>query len=305
MGSQISGRIARIQIIRPLNLLIIVATQAIIFAFVIYNNIAQPALNYLLAGLLSLTTVLLAASGYIVNDIFDQKADLINRPQKTWVGISLSKQAAWLYYVNLVSSGLILSVYIAIKTSNIHLLPLYPGAVLLMFWYAYGAKKMGFIGNILVSFMTSFVTLIIIIAERSSFAEGSYQSILHLLLAFSLFSFLINLVREIVKDIQDIEGDQILKSGSFPIRYGVPMSKHLCAVLALVLVFMDITFQFTFPHSFHLHCFSTLFIIGPIFKFLAQLYKSRTTTDYHKDSMLLKFIMMLGLLYLILISLPL
>ena len=119
---------AYLKVIRPLNLFLIAFTQLILHYCIYLPNIEKASLSPLQFFLLVLCTLTIAAGGYLINDIYDYKADIINKPHKTWVGQQLTVHASWFYYFFLLVSGLLIAAYLAWATENLPLLTLYPGA---------------------------------------------------------------------------------------------------------------------------------------------------------------------------------
>ncbi|MFN8318612.1 MAG: geranylgeranylglycerol-phosphate geranylgeranyltransferase [Saprospiraceae bacterium] len=252
--------------------------------------------------LLVLCTLTIAAGGYLINDIYDYKADIINKPHKTWVGQQLTVHASWFYYFFLLVSGLLIAAYLAWATENLPLLTLYPGACFILWWYAFRLKKAGLSGNLVVAGMTAFVCIILVIAERRYLLSVEYHKVLVLFSGFSWFSFVINLVREWVKDIEDMEGDMLINSFSLPIMQGIDFVKNLIAVCLGITILSLVIFNVWFPHSFHQKIFSIVFVIAPIVKVAIQIQKSRDRDAYHKSANALKLILLLGLIYLLMFS---
>lgn len=291
-----------IQLLRPLNLFMVVSTQVILYFLLINPWVQNPSLDAMQFILLALCTSLIAGGGYIINDIYDYKADLTNKPHKMWVGKHITFKAAWTFYASIVITGFIIASYLAVVTENIPLLLLYPMAVLLLWWYALDLKKSGLPGNIVIAFMTSFVCIILIIAERKELLLPENHNLMAMVAGFSWFSFLVNICREWVKDLQDKTGDQLLGSGSLPIVKGELFTKQLTVITLFCAIISIFTFVVMYPHSFHQTVFALVFVAAPIGKNITQVYKCRDAVDYGKAAAFLKFIMLLGLLYLLLFS---
>ena len=291
-----------IRAVRPLNLLLIVGTQTILYNLVIHNYVTQAALNPLLAFLLSLTTCFIAASGYVINDIFDRDIDKINKANKAWIDIGATYGQAMIFYKMLVLSGFCLSLYIAWCTRNFHLLPIYPIACALLYYYAKNWKMMGYFGNNVVAFMTSFVTIIVMVAERKSLFNHFENTAFQLLFAFASFSYFINLIREITKDIEDMEGDQYYHSNSLPLTQGIPKSKVIIYFNTFILLVLLSAFVYGFKQSTIAIAFVVLFIFLPLIVTTLLLSKAENKAEFHNISNYQKYIMLSGLIYLIILS---
>lgn len=291
-----------LKILRPFNLLIVFITQILLVKFFIKDLILNDTLSWFQIFLLSLITCLIGGSGYVINDIFDEKMDSINRPDKILIGRSISVTKAYFYYYFLIFTGMLISVYLAFQTQNMHLIPLYPGAVGLLYLYARYFKVMGYIGNIIVALMTSFVGVIIIVAERQILFDHQNILSLKLILFFCVFAFFINLIREIIKDIEDIEGDLSAGSNSLPITEGIARTKVIINVNLSALIIFLTMFLFDLPYKNFVNILSTLFMIISLVIFFIRLFNAMSKVDFEGLSKYLKLIMLFGLLYLILIS---
>lgn len=293
---------AYVHILRPLNLAIVVLTQSIIYYLVLSPQLSQAALSPIQFGLLTLCTAIIAGSGYLINDLYDVASDQINKPEKSYIPRQIEIPKAWRYYYFWICLGMLIAIYLAIETHNLPLLTLYPLSIWLLWLYAKTLKKSGVKGNLVVAFMTSFVTLILIIAERHQLMKAENADLLHLLFGFACFSFLVNLAREWVKDIEDIEGDKVINSISLPISRGIEPTKkwiHFCLATSIIAV---IAFQLVYPHTFHQSIFAFVFVVAPIVKAAIKLSNGREKADFHKTANFLKLILFTGMIYLLLFS---
>ena len=184
-------------------------------------------------------TVLIAAGSYIINDIKDSTADFINKPDKCFVGeTKLSPRTGYIYYISTILAGAILAVYIAFSIKKPLLFIIYPFAVALLFMYSHSWKRSPLSGNIIVAIFCAFVPAIIWYAE----SEGMNALQLvnpHIVLLFSMyicFGFLATLAREIIKDLEDIEGDRAAGYQTFPISAGVERAKMLAIFTSIILI---------------------------------------------------------------------
>lgn len=294
---------AYIKIIRPLNLLIIFVTQTIIYKIFIIDKLAQDAvLNLPLALLLSLVTCIIAAGGYIINDYFDFEIDLINKPEQTYVGVCMSRRQALNYYILLLLFGLFISFFIAWETQNMHLMPLYPVACIILFLYAWKLKLYGYVGNNIVAMMTAFVGLIIVVAERTNLLLPNNQNLLFLIIAFSIFAYFINLIREIVKDMEDLEGDALKKSRSLPGKIGVERSKMIIYFNLVVFVCLLLIFCLVFVKSLIFKVLGLAILLPLILYFAISMKAAKLKSDFTRLSFFLKVVMFIGIIYLYCLS---
>jgi 4-hydroxybenzoate polyprenyltransferase len=253
-------------------------------------------------------TILIAAGGYIINDIFDYKTDKVNKPEKTYISKDISLKNAILYYSLILSLGFVISIYIAIVTDNLPLLFLYPLACGLLYVYSKKLKNTVLTGNIVVSAFVSFVPGVILIAERDMIFERSipdFQNlVIQLFIFYLVFSFIVNLIREIIKDIEDENGDRINGYNTLPIKYGIQVAKMWCIFLSLVtiislVVWMSLT---NIVVDFRLKVYLMLMVAAPLVIIIQILTKTTQKRDFSKISTIIKWTMLAGLGALILIT---
>ena len=299
---------AYLHILRPKNLIIVGITQWILYQFIILAFIDQPSLDGFLFSLLVLDTILIAASGYIINDIKDAETDLVNKPSKTYVPSIISIKNAYRYYFLLLTSGLILAIYIAYSISNLPLVVIYPFACGLLYLYSSRYKNSIIIGNVLVSIFVALVSGIIFFAERNSITLLSDHIkmwlIIELFVAYMVFSFAVNMIREIIKDIEDIEGDTAAGLTTYPIKYGTEAAKKLAVAFSggtiIFLILWMITT--TIAMDLRIYVFLLLLVASPLVVIIQILTKTTGKRDFSKISAILKYIMLAGLVSIILIS---
>lgn len=206
-----------LKIIRPINLLIIGISFFIGFTFV-----SKP-LEYNLP----LVYLLIAASGYVINDVLDFDADKINNPERVLPSRLLSQKEAKIIFLALVSVFFILNFSYNLKLFFFNNL-----VFLLVFGYSYYFKKKILVGNLLVSFFTAspFIAVAIRFSDFNSLKE------------LIIFSFLINFIREIVKDFEDIKGDLHVNGKSFPIVFGEKKSFNFLFILLIIFFIISVLF---------------------------------------------------------------
>jgi len=229
-----------IKLIRWPNLLIVFITQWIVWSHLIckallLNNISSS-LNYFHFTLLSLCTIMVAAAGYIINDIEDVKIDLINKPQKVIVGKYLTSQFCISYYYSLLLVGLLISIYLGWSLNKMPFVILYPICSGLLHLYATKFKKSFLLGNLLISLFVASVPMLIYLAEFEGVKQHQHKRLLQVLLLYCTLAFLSNFIREVVKDLQDVKGDRAFGANTFPIRLGKQYTKILLSTVLVVIV---------------------------------------------------------------------
>lgn len=230
--------------LRPLNLGIVYVTQ-VLFYFIFFpvdftcpvsdsNDFAYLALRPPMIYLFALVTVLIAAGGYLINDYFDFESDLANRKEHRLD----SKTEYLLYYVLVVFLGFLLSLYIAMVIGKVLLATIYFIAVLAMYLYSAVWKRKVLIGNLVVALFSAFVVLILVYAERDYLFSNlnKWDSNLPEMIIYSAFAFLISMVREIIKDIEDMEGDRMAGYKTLPIVESTKVARSVAVFFGLVLL---------------------------------------------------------------------
>jgi 4-hydroxybenzoate polyprenyltransferase len=237
--------LAALFLIRPLNLLFIALTQYLIlfhFLFPVFLRAgASPTLQGALGWAFIATTVLLAAAGYVINDLYDVAADRINKPRKWWVGREISPKWARRWALLLLLMGGVLAAWIAYDLQQLCLWAIYPAVAFLLWAYSGFFKGAPLAGNLLVALLCGLVAGIVWYAEREGFRtlllrEPALALRAALALGFYLlFAFLATLFREIVKDCEDVEGDSAARQRTLPVMRGIPAARRWALATGIVL----------------------------------------------------------------------
>lgn len=301
---------AFIRLVRFPNLIIVALTQ-----FLLQYLVIIPA--YLSAGisaeldlfhftLLVIDTILIAMGGYVINDIFDVEIDKINKPDKMVIGKKISIASGWnMYYViNIV--GFLIAIYLAVHIDNLPLLSLYPIASIALYFYSKTFKKSILIGNIIVAIFCAFVAGIVWFAERHSFTDLFEKDLIialdafNILSAYLVFAFLSTLIRELIKDMEDIEGDRLQGCNTFPIAFGIKAAKGLtiltgCFLIAALIWWMSDLYTY---QKWTQIGFVGIGILLPLLYILLKLPTTDEKEAFHKLSSLSKYLMLSGIIYL-------
>ena len=255
--------------------------------------------------LMLVSNVFIAAAGYIINDYFDVNIDQINKPTKVVVGAYISRR--WVIFWHLILS--VFAIYISTIVFpfksywHIHLSNLL--AILLLWFYSTTFKKNFLIGNIIISILTAWSIAVVY------FSKLTIQEILHpnitdianfkfakLTLLYSAFAFILTLVREALKDLEDMEGDEKFGCTTLPIKWGlkptkVYLSVWLIVVIAVLLIIQLVVIPFGWWWS-ALYCL--VFIVSPLVIVLIKLPKSFTNKHFNESSTWVKVAMLFGIL---------
>ena len=259
-------------------------------------------------GLLVLSTILLAAGGYVINNIYDQETDSVNKPNNVIVGRSISETQAYNLYFALTVSGVAIGFYL----SNVIQKPGFASIFILvaatLYLYASSLKQMMLIGNIVVALLLSFSVIIIGIFDLypATVLENQQQMkiFFSILLDYAVFAFMINILREMIKDIEDMDGDYNQGMNTLPIAIGKLRTCKIIFVLSIIPVLVILLYINKYLLDLlWVTIYLLLFVCGPLILFTIRMLKANTKKDFHFLSLLLKFILLFGILSVGVISL--
>lgn len=267
---------AYIKITRPLNVLI--TFLVVVVAILITQNEQTDLYTILLA---SIAASLVAAAGNIVNDIYDIESDKISHPNRVLVLGKLNKTEVKLEYIILN----FISAIISINLSQTLFAIVFISALLLFIYSAY-LKKIPLIGNIVIALLTGLAFI------YGGFASGNPVAAI----VPAVFAFLINLIREIVKDIQDIEGDTKAGTITIPIKFGFKKSKILILIITISLILYTLYPFITELYKIEYFVFVMVFVNPLLILSLKFLFDSKKENNLSVVSNMLKLNMVLGLI---------
>ncbi len=268
------------RLVRWPNLLILALTQYLVRLSLISPEV--PWYRGLLEGelfRLMLSTASIAAAGYIINDYYDIKIDLINKPERVVIGRYIQRR--WALGINFALNGLgvLLGLTVSYRVAAINL-----AAVFLLWLYSNYLKRRPFWGNLLVSVMTALSLLVLAVQYRR------HEEVVYL---YALFSFCLSLVREIIKDMEDVKGDVAFGCETLPILWGLRRTKTLLyAILALFFLIMAGSLR-VLPTSM-VYLFAGLAL--PMGYLVYRLVRADTRQDFAFLSQYCKIVMLLGVL---------
>jgi 4-hydroxybenzoate polyprenyltransferase len=264
-----------LRIARFWNLLIIAIAQYFTVAFLV-----DPKLVYdwhLFA--LSTSTLLIAAGGYIINDYYDVKIDLINKPERVVVGRGISRRYAILLHIVLSAAGIFLGLILNWKIGAVNFF-----SVFMLWWYSNTLKRMPFVGNFLVAFLTggsiAIPWLLYPFAGKTN------------ILIYAMFAFFVTLVREIIKDMEDLKGDNTFGCKTLPIVWGLRKTKN--AIYALTISFVSSVFIIDALVEKLPMTYFAVFLFAPVAWLVIRLVRADTKKDFYRLSVLCKVIMLFG-----------
>jgi len=295
--------------IRSLNLLFIALTQ-----FLFQYCIVMPALQKEnvtsnltpeLFILLVFASVCIAAAGYIINDYFDLNIDRVNKPDRVIIDKVIRRRWAIVWHFVLSGIGILLTFYVGWKIHNIPLGFANILCVALLWFYSTTFKKRLLIGNIIISLLTAWVVLILYIVQvplffysvASAAQIAAISKIFKLAALYGGFAFISSLIREAIKDVEDMPGDLKYGCRTMPIVWGINVSKvfiatWLIVLLASLFILQAYVLHFRWWWS-AVYCF--VLIILPLLYIFRKLFKAQDTASFHKLSNWVKLVMLTGI----------
>jgi 4-hydroxybenzoate polyprenyltransferase len=317
---------AFLKLIRWPNLLIVILTMVLM-----RYAILEPLLNkisitmYSIAGsattmslqsswfdflILVTATVLITAGGYVINDYFDIKTDLINRG-KVIVGTKIPRRQAMMWHNIFNICGVTAGFYISAKTGFIWMGLLFLIVSGLLYFYSSTYKRQFLIGNLVVAALTGVVPMLVVIFEAPVLYQyyainavkiPDMSIIFYWIGGFAIFAFLTTLSREIIKDIEDFEGDVAYGRNTVPVVMGILASK----IVSICLVSVTLLMLYMVWH-FYIKDFISLFYISvalalPLLFIIFQIIVSKSRMHLHNASRLMKIVMLAGILYSVIVK---
>jgi len=291
---------AFLKLIRFQNLLLIAFMQFLVKFGLFHPFGVSTTLSTFEFILLVLATVFIAAGGNIINDINDVSIDLINKPKKVIIGKSISEKTANTLYLIVTILGVGLGFYLSNLIGKPGFAAIFIIISALLYIYATYLKSVLLIGNIVISFLVSLSIIIVALFDvlpSTTLSNQSIQSIVFgIVLEYAFFAFIINFIREIVKDIQDIDGDKNGGINSLPIAIGRKRSSYIVFGLGAITVILVVLYMYMHLYNIQLAMLYFLFlIVAPLLYFCIKSWTAETKKEFAFLSGLLKLIMLFGI----------
>ncbi len=303
---------AFLRLVRLPNLVMIAVTQVLFYFSIIpiysgdevWIHSSFKNLHYLL---LILSSLLIAAAGNIINDYFDRNIDEINKPEKKIIDKLIKRRWAIVMHIAFSLIAILIGFYVDSQTPVFWLGFSNTICVVLLFGYSISLKKKLLAGNVLISLLTGWVIFVCFLCYyRTLTCQGCEPTLewpailrrfMRISFLYSGFAFVISLIREVVKDMEDMEGDKKYGCKTIPIAWGIPASKVFVAVWLVVLIGMISIVQiYVLQLGWYWSAvYSILLIIGPLVWILRKLYQAQVPKDYHQLSTVIKLVMLAGL----------
>lgn len=291
-------------LVRLPNLIFIFLTQlliwyALIRPLAIEQPLVNPVLHLRVLLLLILSTVLIAAAGYMINDYFDIGIDAINKPERVTIEKIFKRRTIIVWHIILNVIALLMVTYIALNDLQLRYIALQLISIFLLVVYSTTFKRKLIVGNFVISLLTA-LSLFTIAAYEPAFPIfnlGSYPVALFWI--YVLFAFLITFSREIIKDIEDIKGDDAQHCNTIPLVWGIQAAKHVVYVLIALLLMLLLVVCFFQSRGNMFLIASIITIMLSLLLVVYKIHQATNTIHFHTISTYLKWITLAGILSLL------
>lgn len=292
---------AILTLIRFPNLLFILLTQVLVYFFIVLpttDRLCQaPTLHGLQVMGLLFSTIMIAAAGYMINDYFDIGIDNINKPEKVTIEKIFKRRAIIIWHILLNVLALAIVGYLSYHWLKLRYISIQLLCIFLLVVYSTTFKRKLIIGNVIIALLTSLTLLSIVVYEPKIHVFDFSIFQLRFLWNYIAFAFLITLIREIVKDIEDVKGDTTLQCRTIPLVWGINRGKQFIYLLsaALMILFVSMAVDFSDTHIMLLSCLA-IGVLLPLIGIIVLVYRATTSKDFHFISTLIKMVTLLGIL---------
>ena len=274
------------------------------------GHLHMPLIHFVI---LLISVISIAAGGYIINDYFDIKADRINKPDRVFITSSTERRTAILGHLVFSFIGLTCGIYLAWKVGNWKLASIHLFSIISLWFYSAFLKRQLLIGNILIAFMALLVPVTAGLFEMISgavpslerldlyvFGEGTRLMIIGTILiaGYGIFAFLSNLLREIIKDAEDMQGDSNIGRKTMPLVLGEITTRYIILFFLFFTIFLlGMTQRYIYEEGMDLYFwYITIAIQIPLLALGVFIWRSKEKTDYTQCSLITKFIIVSGVI---------
>jgi len=299
------------KLVRWPNLVFIALTQILFRFFIlrfVYTNSSggfeNMKLSLPLFYCLVFASVCIAAAGYIINDYFDLNIDLVNKPSRLIIDRFIKRRWAIVLHIVFSFTGFVISCYVGYKLRNVYIPVFNLLAIAALWFYSTTFKKKLLIGNLLISLLTAWVILVLTVSEYRFPViphDIYWKRLIKLSFIYAGFAFIISLIREVIKDMEDMPGDAKYSCTTMPIVWGLQVSKVFVAVWLVVIICVAAGIQIYIVQLgwWFSALYSLLTIIIPLIWVLRKLYFAHSSKDFHQLSTVVKLVMLTGILSMI------
>ena len=260
----------------------------------------EVALGYLDFSLLVIATICVAAGGNVINDLYDVPIDTINKPSQVIIGKHVSESQANIFFIILNVLGVGCGFLLVNRIDKPSLAIIFIGVSALLYIYATYLKSLVLIGNIVISFLVALAAILLIIFDILPAIDNDNLDLqvtsAGILLQYAGFAFVINLIREIVKDLQDVNGDKNGGRLTLPIAIGRKRTVKVVFTLGALSVvgIMYYMYQVLYSHQ-AIAVYFLILILAPLLFFCIRAWSASNDKDFRILSSILKGILFVGI----------
>lgn len=276
-----------LHIIRWPNLLMVGGIQAIIYCVLLITPDSR--LSPIDFWVLTLISMIIAASGYVINDYYDASIDKINKPDRWIAGNTWDLRMVRNVYFTLVGIGALLAIWLSFRLELLSSLFLYPFAIIGLWVYSIKLKCRPLIGNLWVA---SFCAGVIVIVAVPDWLMDNQQVIRSELWMYIVFAFMTSLYREVIKDLEDEAGDRNANCQTFVVRYGLVPGKIAALILGVILLAALLWWDAKMENK--TVALGLLILQGAVVASMAFIWWAKDNVYYHHASTIIKFVMIGG-----------
>lgn len=289
-----------LHLIRYQNLIFIALVQVFIKYGLFHPFGIEITLNGFGFSLLVVATLCIAAAGNIINDIYDVEIDKINKPEKVLIGKKITEKNANNLFIILNVIGVAIGFYLANIIGRPGFSALFIAFSALLYLYASYLKGMLLVGNLLISALVAMSIIIVALFDLlpaiTPTNQATQSTIFSIVLDYALFAFFINFIREIVKDLQDINGDKKGDMNTLPIALGRKRTTTITFILGVLMVLGVVYYMYEYLYNQQVLLLYFLFaIVAPLLYFCIKAWSAENKKDYAFLSKLLKIVMFTGI----------
>lgn len=267
--------ISFLRLTRVWNLIILALSQLLAAAMLV----PTPEIISVRLFLLIASTGLIAGAGYIINDYYDVKIDLVNKPERVVIGQGITRRYALLFHTILSVTGVAIGFLLKWQIGIINF-----AAAFLLWWYSNDLKRQPFIGNLVVALLAG-ISIIIV--------DALFQTGNPMIFIYGLFAFFMTLIREMIKDMEDVRGDNTFGCRTLPIIWGLRKTKILIYAVMLIFAISVLVLNGYFGR---IQFYYLLLLFFPLLFLFVKLFRADTKRNFSRLSLYCKMIMLMGIL---------
>jgi 4-hydroxybenzoate polyprenyltransferase len=279
-----------------------ILTQIVVLHALLIPSGLELALETWQFALLIGSVALLTASGNVINDIYDVHIDMVNKPDKLLIGKKISEKAAYNWYIILTSIGVIMGFILSNSIDKPIFSSVFIVVAFLLYTYASTLKSIPIAGNIIISLLVGMVIIVTGVFELlpsiTDSTRSEYAMVMKVLVYFAEMAFIINLIREWIKDCEDVNGDKLGGRQTIAIILGRHRAARCIALFIWMVIFGMGYFAISFLNDQQVSLLYWVFLlIAPLFYVAIQLWNASSARKFHMLSQVLKVILVFGIFY--------